>query len=524
MSDADTHLSVLFDEIAASIDPTPDFDAVVDRAIGTVAAPVATRRSRNARRILAVAAVAVVVAGGAAAALRGDGSEPAMMTTTDGSVPATMEPARAVTSVDIERRTTATTEPAAAATGISEGGSPVATRTAELGAGRLDGDPIHQIVLGRARPGELVVIATPFGGGEARAGEEGRWKVALELPAVPPATLVPIEARFEDGTVVELTIATAATQPSPKTDTATTVAPEPPEPKREPTTAPKPKEPTPTDEPPPTHVEFTAALGTGHADATPMKQVVYGTATSGTKILVTSAYGHVTTTAGPGGAWEALLVMYDVPARSGVRITATASGFAQQHEFWVHRPAPDVSEPAPFTADIGETYLDGDPVKVVFRGTGRPGSKVTATADYGVADAYVSGAGSWELKLKMFGVPSGTTIGITVTDVASGAAKQFSVTTPDAPTTEHHFKAQAAFSESDATPPYNEYWGTAAPGSTVTIGSPYGGAQVTVDQAGGWWARVEFPAAPIGETFQVTVINSADDHSFSFGFKRIASG
>ena len=523
MNGIDAHLTALFDEIAASIDPKPDFDAVVHgaAATGTVAgSTIDPRGGRSFRRGLAVAAAAVVVLGGAAAAFQLD-REPSMVATDDVTAPTTIDstlltPTSAAAPASDKPLGASEIAPTPASGDV---GVPMPARTAELGAGRLDTEPIRQIVRGGAMPGEQISVTTPYGGADATAGADGRWKVVLELAGVPATTLVPIDVLFENGTMIELTIVTphAAPVPEPKPEPEpapdTTVAVE--QPKPEPTPEPKPE----PKEQPPAAVDFTAALGAGYPDASPMKQVVHGTATPGTKVLVTSAYGHSTVEAGKGGTWEAHLKMYDVPAGTDVRIAVTANGFSQQFEFWVRRPHPAVK---PFTAGIAATYLEGDPIKVVFQGTGTPGSKVTASADYGSAGAVVADGGGWELRLLMHAVPAGTNVGIRVTDTSSGATKDFTVTTPHTPAPTHHFKAHAAYTECDWTPPYNDYWGTATPGATITIGSPYGGTQVSADQAGAWSARVEFSTAPVGEKFQVSVTSSKNDQVFTFGFKRIA--
>jgi hypothetical protein len=519
MNDVDTRLTALFDEIASSIDPTPDFEAVMNGTGGLT--PVAGtanagRGGRPFRRVIAVAAAVALVAGGAAAAFQLDG-EPEMVASDELVVPTTIE-----SEVTVPTTTGGDAESETTSDDTGEVEDPVNIRTAALGAGRLDTDPIRQIVLGRSMPGELVRVSTPYGETETTTDDDGRWRVVLEIAGVPPTTLVPIEVSFEDETTIELTIVTPAAEPEPTPDT--TVAAEEPEPKAEEPKAEEPKTEQPKTEQPKTEqpvaaVPFTASLGASYADASPMKQVVFGTATPGTKVLVTSAYGNTTVEAGSKGGWEAHLKMHDVPGGTDVRITVTASGFGQEYEFWVRRPMPEAK---PFTAAIAATHLEGDPVKVVFQGTGAPGSKVTASADYGSADTVVSGSGHWELKLMMSGVPAQTNVGIRVADAASGTTKDFSVTTSAAPAPKHHFKAHAAYEDCDETPPYNEYWGTAAPGSTVTISSPYGGAQVSVGESGAWSARVEFPSAPVGEKFQVSLTNSQDGHSFTFGFMRIA--
>lgn len=519
MNDVDTQLTALFDEIAASIDPKPDFDAVLAGTVGAATGGAGAPTGRRLRRALAVAAAAAVVLGGAAAAFQID-REPSMLATADQPIDAPGEPApKPVVADDATKPAPDDGKGAPVDSTVGTATDTVAGPSAELGTGRLDTDPVRQIVHGRSAPGTLVAISTTFGGTETTVGTDGRWKVLLELPGVPASTLVPIEVAFDDGTVIELTIVTPAAAPpaqKPEPEPVTTVAGET---KPDPKADPKPEQPKPDPkEQPPASVPFTASLGAGYPDASPMKQVVTGTATPGTKVLVTSAYGHTSVEAGKNGGWEAHLKMHDVPGGTDVRITVTASGVAKEFEFWVRRPMPEAK---PFSAAISGQWLDGDPVKVMFQGTGTPGSKVAASSPHGSAETAIGGGGGWELKLLMPGVPAGTTVNIRVSDSVSGTSKDFSVTTSAAPAPKYHFKANAAYVDCDEAIPYNEYWGTATPGATITISSPYGGGQVTADGSGAWSARIEFPSAPVGQKFQVALASSKDSQTFSFGFTRL---
>lgn len=73
--------------------------------------------------------------------------------------------------------------------------------------------------------------------------------------------------------------------------------------------------------------------------------------------------------------------------------------------------------------------------------------------------------------------------------------------------------------QSDATPPYSVFYGTAEPGSIVLIASPYGGRDKLVGENGTWEVKVYFPDAPLNEPFQVWV--SSGDHLDDFWFKRV---
>ena len=52
---------------------------------------------------------------------------------------------------------------------------------------------------------------------------------------------------------------------------------------------------------------------------------------------------------------------------------------------------------------------------------------------------------------------------------------------------------------------YQTTRGTAEPGSKITITSEFGGGVTWANDEGDWEVRVEFPEAPLGETFLVTV-------------------
>lgn len=73
---------------------------------------------------------------------------------------------------------------------------------------------------------------------------------------------------------------------------------------------------------------------------------------------------------------------------------------------------------------------------------------------------------------------------------------------------------------SSATPPFEELSGTADPGTTITVTSAYGSGTTTVDPAGKWAIRVEFPTAPVGTAFTGRV-RTATQGSKAFTFTRL---
>jgi hypothetical protein len=278
--------------------------------------------------------------------------------------------------------------------------------------------------------------------------------------------------------------------------------------------------------------------------------VVLGTSPAGDKVVVTTPWGTEETHADDRGEWSVVLELKGLPGGTVIPITV---GFDKSPDkrfaFELVRPAdtvaPTTSKPAPppttikpvettvpkvqpeppkpeptpieFTADLGSADLANEPMKQYFYGTGTPGSVVRAESPYGSAEATVGSKGYWEFKLQMYGVPVGTGVGVRVVNSASGNVYEFTlVRQSPPPPPEIEFSANAAFSSCDAATPYNEYWGKSTPGATITISSPYGSGQTTSNGDGKWSARVEFPGAPIGETFTVTITSSKSGAAYQF--------
>jgi hypothetical protein len=82
--------------------------------------------------------------------------------------------------------------------------------------------------------------------------------------------------------------------------------------------------------------------------------------------------------------------------------------------------------------------------------------------------------------------------------------KETPPTTDAKPTVE--FTAFATFGSCGEEIPYDIYYGTANPGAKVRVESEYGSGYVHAGpEEGHWELRVEFPEAPVGETFVVRV-------------------
>jgi hypothetical protein len=69
---------------------------------------------------------------------------------------------------------------------------------------------------------------------------------------------------------------------------------------------------------------------------------------------------------------------------------------------------------------------------------------------------------------------------------------------------------------SSASPPFEEFSGTAQPGATITITSSYGGGTTVVGPTGAWALRVEFPNAPLNTQFTGKVKTAQGQKTFTF--------
>ena len=78
------------------------------------------------------------------------------------------------------------------------------------------------------------------------------------------------------------------------------------------------------------------------------------------------------------------------------------------------------------------------------------------------------------------------------------------------------FTAVQAYGSCAEAVPFDEFSGTANPGGWVKVLSSYGEAYGTVDAAGNWALRVEFPKAPVGKAFPVKVKTEQGYKEFSF--------
>jgi hypothetical protein len=175
-----------------------------------------------------------------------------------------------------------------------------------------------------------------------------------------------------------------------------------------------------------------------------------------------------------------------------------------------------------FTANLGADGSASTPMTQGFYGTAQPGSAIRIGSEWGVAETVAGPEGNWEATLVMPEVPAGTKVAVRITSSTTDKVHEFRLKRPgtSAPTT-IDFTANAALTTTDATPAFNEYWGTSTAGAVITITSPYGGTQVESNVEGHWSARVEFPDAPVGGTFNVHITSSKGEAVYDFALTRV---
>jgi hypothetical protein len=296
-------------------------------------------------------------------------------------------------------------------------------------------------------------------------------------------------------------------------------------------------------------VAFTVNLGFDGRASDPMKHGFFGTANPGATVKLTSPYGTAQVVADAKGFWEKVLKMEAVPVGAVVVVKiGVSAGSSQVFEFALERlaPPPPVTEPkttepantepkttepkttekpAPaeveFTANLGSDGRALQPMKHGFYGTATPGSVIHLSSEFGSAEVVAGSKGKWEAKLVMYEVPIGTIVHVRITASSSPQAFEFDLERLAPAVVERDFTANAAFESCDSDPPYNEYWGTSTSGAVITISSPYGSKQVTANAEGKWEARVEFPSAPFGETFNVQLTSSKGSAVYNFSLVRL---
>lgn len=153
--------------------------------------------------------------------------------------------------------------------------------------------------------------------------------------------------------------------------------------------------------------------------------------------------------------------------------------------------------------------------KIRFTGETEPGAKVFVGDWY----ADVTDDGHWSLVLIL--EKGSNTVKFTAKDAAGNRSVASTTVTyepvidePDEK--DYKFTANQKYGSCGEEIPYDFFWGTAKPGATIYVESPYGGGTTTAGDKGNWEIKVKFPEAPAG-TFGV-VIESSDGGRAEFSF------
>lgn len=182
------------------------------------------------------------------------------------------------------------------------------------------------------------------------------------------------------------------------------------------------------------------------------------------------------------------------------------------------KPEPE-SETHEFSANQKWEIVDGETAMNRYWGTADPLTKVWISSEYGGTKVYAGEGGGWEADV-VFDAPCNKWFGVVVESGEHRNVFEMKYACAEEQTVE--FSANQQYGVCSEEVPYDVFWGTAQPGSTVWVESPYGGSEVSVNGEGHWEVVVEFPNAPVGEPFQVVVSSSAGG-SKTFTFKATGS-
>jgi hypothetical protein len=417
MNDFEHHLTALLDDVAQSVDPRPDVEALFAPTITPVANEVHVYRPRW----FAVAAAGLVLVGGSAFAMErvthdpptrlvpanSPDAEPQRDATTttssetslDGVVDVSLPPQSVFKPVIVVDRpsgveptipTVPPTEPT-----VPEPTLPAAVIefTARLGTDGRANTPMTQGFYGNADPGAAIHVSSDYGVSDTVATAEGKWKTTLTMTDVPAGTKVGVRIASSTSDRVRQFVLER--------------------PGATPTT------------PPVATIEFLASLGADGQSGSPMTEGFFGTAQPGSAIHVATQWGVADTTAGPEGHWEVVVTMPDVPPGTTVAVRITSNTSTRVREFTLHRPGPVTID---FTAHEGWTTTDATPPVDEFTGTSTAGALIAVTSPYGNAQVESNADGQWSSRPTFPDAPVGVTFNVHITSSKSTVAYDFPLT------------------------------------------------------------------------------------------------
>jgi len=258
--------------------------------------------------------------------------------------------------------------------------------------------------------------------------------------------------------------------------------------------------------------EFSAHQKWEVVDGSPAKNKYYGTGTPGTTVWVGSEYGDGSGKINEKGEWAFYVEFPSAPCNKSFQVVVENE--SNRREFTMKYVCTTEHE---FTAH--QEYAENTSLWTKFYGTGNPGDTIWAASEYGTETTTVNEAGEWYVKLHLSdGVPANEKIPVVIESSSGDRVEFWFKWIAEDKVIE--FTANQKYGSCGSEIPWDKFWGTAQPGATIEVVSPYGSGTTTADGSGNWLIEVEFPEAPVDDPFTV-VIESSDGGRATFSFTRL---
>lgn len=247
----------------------------------------------------------------------------------------------------------------------------------------------------------------------------------------------------------------------------------------------------------------------------PATNVYYGTGAAGTKITIRSEHGGGITEVNERGNWEIKVRFPEAPCNEWFKVRASAAT-GQSKEFRMKRLC---RTDAVFTAHQRWEVVDGDPVVNHYYGTARPNAEVWVGSEHGSGHTTANEDGKWELRVEFPKAPCNEYFRV----AAESGDARVGFKMKRACAADHKFTANQRYGSCSEVVPYDVFWGSGIPGTTISVRSDHGAGTTAVGESGRWELKVEFPDAPPLETFKVFVTDGEGGEA-GFTFTNSAGG
>ena len=260
--------------------------------------------------------------------------------------------------------------------------------------------------------------------------------------------------------------------------------------------------------------EFTANQKWEIFDGEPTNKY-YGTGTPGTTVWVGSPYGEGSGKIDSNGDWRFYVAFPEAPCDEWFTVVVENENHRKEFRTKYVCGTTEWS--------VTHKYAENTSKWTKFYGTGNPGDTVWAVSEYGEASTKIENNGEFFLKLHFDEqLPANDEVKVVI-ESSSGDRAEFWFIWIVEEAEEVDFTAYQKYGSCDAEVPYDVFHGTANPGATIWVESPYGTGTTTANSTSKWELKVHFPEAPVGEAFTV-VIESSDGGYATFAFIRTGDG